>query len=332
MFKWLIRQFSIFDSDVEDTPSVAELKVVENVSIETPLTRSLLFINELKKQREVFDDVLLEEVIILTTQIHNTFVDKNEIELLTLDRHHIYRTKPLLETLAKVSSNRSMEIDKSKALINTYESTIDVLKKQVIETESSSNDIKNHLMDIKDLMYVLRNIHKGYADSRIDTIKLKLIPYTHEVDDAFEVPQMEFIGGYSVDVKLFESLDKIKDIEYIGTIINGNITYDVISIDDVFFLFNILDSIIFSFDDEYNVLSEENSILNIQKKKISEFNSLLTIEKAKLKRAFTLDLDVKKILKEYIKELSSLDYFKVDDANVDIQYVNTLLKNIKLDE
>lgn len=338
MLKWLIRTFSIFDNDVKDTKPIKKdtesVKTIENKPsiVETTLKKSLECINTLKRISETFDDVLLHEIIILTTQIHNSFIGKNEIEVIALEKHHIYRTMPFIKALDGRMKNRHSENEKSTLLINQYQETIALLENDILNIVESKNAMLEHELEIKDMLFVLRNISRGLEDNRIESILVKAIPHTYEVDESFEVPDLEYVGGFSLDKKLLKSLNIMRNVSYLGTLINGNVSYDVIKIGSEYFLYNVLDSIIFSFDNEEDVISEENSTSEKRKAKINQLKVLITNEKARLKRGNTLDRDVRKSLSEYIKELENLEYFKTENNDIDVEHIDLLMKNIKLDE
>jgi len=305
----------------------------EAVSIMSQSKRRL---TKLKLLSNFFENVDIISIYIKTDIIHKLFEENKTLDYNKLELFHLQYTDSLIELLTKIKKKKESDllaVINEISVNNQYISTFEERKVDSFETDRKiysgifSQHLKNLYKDLtedkftlnwNDVLYFQKKYAAEFYRTEADESKLKshlISSYRYQ--------------DYSIERKLLGKLNiqnfKVRFI--CGYRINRN-EYELFKIfqSDEHFIFNVEEKEMYLIDDELSYLntseneSNQISIINQLKNKNEE------LEETIQERKRTLPDDVESVLKDYLKNLESIDIMsKIFDVNEETNILRAML-------
>lgn len=305
----------------------------EAISIMSQSKRRL---TKLKLLSNFFENVDIISIYIKTDIIHKLFEENKTLDYNKLELFHLQYTDSLIELLTKIKKKKENDL---LAVINEinindqYISTFEERKIDSFETDRKiySGIFSQHLkklykdlsedkftLDWNDVLYFQKKYSSEFYRTDADESKLKSNSVsTYRYQD------------YSIERKLLGKLNiqnfKVRFV--CGYRINRN-EYELFKIfqSDEHFIFNVEEKEMYLIDDELSYLntseneSNQISIINQLKRKNEELEETIHEKKR------TLPDDVEPVLKDYLRNLESIDIMsKIFDVNEETNILRAML-------
>jgi hypothetical protein len=305
----------------------------EAVSIMSQSKRRL---TKLKLLSNFFENVDIISIYIKTDIIHKLFEENKTLDYNKLELFHLQYTDSLIELFTKIKKKKENDLLAviNEISVNTqYISTFEERKVDSFETDRKiysgifSQHLKNLYKDLtedkftlnwNDVLYFQKKYAAEFYRTEADESKLKsnsISSYRYQ--------------DYSIERKLLGKLNiqnfKVRFI--CGYRINRN-EYELFKIfqSDEHFIFNVEEKEMYLIDDELSYLntseneSNQISIINQLKNKNEE------LEETIHERKRTLPDDVESVLKDYLRNLESIDIMsKIFDVNEETNILRAML-------
>lgn len=300
------------------------------------MSQSKRRLTKLKLLSNFFENVDIISIYIKTDIIHNLFNENKALDYSKLELFHLQYTDSLIELLTKIKKkkeNNLLAVINEININNQYISTFEERKVDSFEMDRKmysgifSKHLKNLYKDLTEDQFTLNwndvlYFHKRYATEfyriEVDESKLKF----------HLVPSYQY-RDYSIERKLLGKLNiqNFKVRFMCGYRIDRN-EYELFKIfqSDEHFIFNIEEKKLYLIDDELAYLNtsenESNQILIINqlKKKNEE------LEESIDERKRALPDDVESVLKDYLRNLESVDIMsKIFDVNEETNILRAML-------
>ncbi|WP_157676853.1 hypothetical protein [Chryseobacterium sp. T16E-39] len=305
------------------------------------MSQSKRRLTKLKLLANFFENVDIISIYIKTDIIHNLFNENKTLDFQKLELFHLQYTDSLIELLTKIKKKKENDL---LAVINEininsqYILTFEERKVDSFEMDRKmySGIFSKHLkalykdltedqftLNWNDVLYFQKKYGAEFYRTDADESKLKFHP----------VPSYQY-QDYSIERKLLGKLNiqNFKVRFMCGYRIDRN-EYELFKIfqSDEHFIFNVEEKRLYLIDDELAYLNtsenESNQILVINqlKRKNEE------LEESIDERKRTLPEDVESVLKDYLRNLESVDIMsKIFDVNEETNILRAMLNlNLK---
>jgi hypothetical protein len=300
------------------------------------MSQSKRRLTKLKLLSNFFENVDIISIFIKTDIIHNLFNENKALDYSKLELFHLQYTDSLIELLTKIKKkkeNNLLAVINEININNQYISTFEERKVDSFEMDRKmysgifSKHLKNLYKDLTEDQFTLNwndvlYFHKRYATefyrTEADESKLKFHP----------VPSYQY-QDYSIERKLLGKLNiqNFKVRFMCGYRIERN-EYELFKIfqSDEHFIFNVEEKRLYLIDDELAYLNtsenESNQILIINQLK----NKNEELEETIDERKRALPDDVESVLKDYLRNLESVDIMsKIFDVNEETNILRAML-------
>lgn len=300
------------------------------------MSQSKRRLTKLKLLSNFFENVDIISIYIKTDIIHKLFEENKTLDYNKLELFHLQYTDSLIELLTKIKKKKESDL---LAVINEinvnnqYISTFEERKIDSFETDRKiysgvfSQHLKKLYKDLtedkftlnwNDVLYFQKRYSSEFYRTEADESKLK----SHSISSYK-------YQDYSIERKLLGKLNiqnfKVRFI--CGYRINRN-EYELFKIfqSDEHFIFNVEEKEMYLIDDELSYLntseneSNQISIINQLKNKNEE------LEETIHERKRSLPDDVESVLKDYLRNLESIDIMsKIFDVNEETNILRAML-------
>jgi hypothetical protein len=300
------------------------------------MSQSKRRLTKLKLLSNFFENVDIISIYIKTDIIHNLFNENKALDYSKLELFHLQYTDSLIELLTKIKKkkeNNLLAVINEININNQYISTFEERKVDSFEMDRKmysgifSKHLKSLYKDLTEDQFTLNwndvlYFHKRYATefyrTEADESKLKFHP----------VPSYQY-QDYSIERKLLGKLNiqNFKVRFMCGYRIERN-EYELFKIfqSDEHFIFNVEEKKLYLIDDELAYLNtsenESNQILIINQLK----NKNEELEETIDERKRALPDDVESVLKDYLRNLESVDIMsKIFDVNEETNILRAML-------
>lgn len=300
------------------------------------MSQSKRRLTKLKLLSNFFENVDIISIYIKTDIIHNLFNENKALDYSKLELFHLQYTDSLIELLTKIKKkkeNNLLAVINEININNQYISTFEERKVDSFEMDRKmysgifSKHLKSLYKDLTEDQFTLNwndvlYFHKRYATefyrTEADESKLKFHP----------VPSYQY-QDYSIERKLLGKLNiqNFKVRFMCGYRIERN-EYELFKIfqSDEHFIFNVEEKRLYLIDDELAYLNtsenESNQILIINQLK----NKNEELEETIDERKRALPDDVESVLKDYLRNLESVDIMsKIFDVNEETNILRAML-------
>jgi hypothetical protein len=300
------------------------------------MSQSKRRLTKLKLLSNFFENVDIISIYIKTDIIHNLFNENKALDYSKLELFHLQYTDSLIELLTKIKKkkeNNLLAVINEININNQYISTFEERKVDSFEMDRKmysgifSKHLKSLYKDLTEDQFTLNwndvlYFHKRYATefyrTEADELKLKFHP----------VPSYQY-QDYSIERKLLGKLNiqNFKVRFMCGYRIERN-EYELFKIfqSDEHFIFNVEEKKLYLIDDELAYLNtsenESNQILIINQLK----NKNEELEETIDERKRALPDDVESVLKDYLRNLESVDIMsKIFDVNEETNILRAML-------
>lgn len=305
----------------------------EAVSI---LSQSKRRLTKLKLLSNFFENVDIISIYIKTDIIHKLFEENKTLDYNKLELFHLQYTDSLIELLTKIKrkkENDLLAVINEININNQYIEAFEEKKVDSFETDRKiysgifSQHLRNLYKDLtedkfnlnwNDVLYFQKRYGAEFYRTEADEAKLK----------AHAVPSYQY-QEYSIERKLLGKLNiqQFKVRFVCGFRIDRN-EYELFKIfqSDEHFIFNVEEKRMYLIDDELSYLntseneSNQISIINQLKRKNEGLEE--TIDERKR----SLPNDVETVLKDYLRNLESIDIMsKIFDVNEETNILRAML-------
>ncbi|KIC62025.1 hypothetical protein [Chryseobacterium taiwanense] len=300
------------------------------------MSQSKRRLTKLKLLSNFFENVDIISIYIKTDIIHKLFEENKTLDYNKLELFHLQYTDSLIELLTKIKKKKEndlLAVINEININNQYISTFEERKIDSFETDRKiysgvfSQHLKKLYKDLtedkftlnwNDVLYFQKRYSSEFYRTEADESKLK----SHSISSYK-------YQDYSIERKLLGKLNiqnfKVRFI--CGYRINRN-EYELFKIfqSDEHFIFNVEEKEMYLIDDELSYLntseneSNQISIINQLKNKNEE------LEETIHERKRTLPDDVEFVLKDYLRNLESIDIMsKIFDVNEETNILRAML-------
>ncbi|MBT2621007.1 hypothetical protein [Chryseobacterium sp. ISL-6] len=300
------------------------------------MSQSKRRLTKLKLLSNFFENVDIISIYIKTDIIHNLFNENKALDYSKLELFHLQYTDSLIELLTKIKKkkeNNLLAVINEININNQYISAFEEKKVDSFEIDRKmysgifSKHLKNLYKDLtedkftlnwNDVLYFQKKYGAEFYRTEADESKLKF----------HQVPSYQY-QDYSIERKLLGKLNiqNFKVRFMCGYRIDRN-EYELFKIfqSDEHFIFNVEEKRLYLIDDELAYLNtsenESNQILIINQLK----NKNEELEESIDERKRTLPDDVESVLKDYLRNLESVDIMsKIFDVNEETNILRAML-------
>ncbi|SDQ16252.1 hypothetical protein SAMN05421664_0815 [Chryseobacterium soldanellicola] len=305
----------------------------EAVSI---LSQSKRRLTKLKLLSNFFENVDIISIYIKTDIIHKLFEENKTLDYNKLELFHLQYTDSLIELLTKIKKKKENDLLAVINEININNQYIEAFEEKKVDSFETDRKIysgifSQHLRNLykdltedkftlnwNDVLYFQKRYGAEFYRTEADEAKLK----------AHAVPSYQY-QDYSIERKLLGKLNihQFKVRFVCGFRINRN-EYELFKIfqSDEHFIFNVEEKRMYLINDELSYLntseneSNQISIINQLKRKNEALEE--TIDERKR----SLPNDVETVLKDYLRNLESIDIMsKIFDVNEETNILRAML-------
>lgn len=305
----------------------------EAVSI---LSQSKRRLTKLKLLSNFFENVDIISIYIKTDIIHKLFEENKTLDYNKLELFHLQYTDSLIELLTKIKKKKENDLLAVINEININNQYIEAFEEKKVDSFETDRKIysgifSQHLRNLykdltedkftlnwNDVLYFQKRYGAEFYRTEADEAKLK----------AHVVPSYQY-QEYSIERKLLGKLNiqQFKVRFVCGFRIDRN-EYELFKIfqSDEHFIFNVEEKRMYLIDDELSYLntseneSNQISIINQLKRKNEGLEE--TIDERKR----SLPNDVETVLKDYLRNLESIDIMsKIFDVNEETNILRAML-------
>ncbi|WP_261509752.1 hypothetical protein [Chryseobacterium paludis] len=300
------------------------------------MSQSKRRLTKLKLLSNFFENVDIISIYIKTDIIHNLFNENKALDYSKLELFHLQYTDSLIELLTKIKKkkeNNLLAVINEININNQYISAFEEKKVDSFEIDRKmysgifSKHLKNLYKDLtedkftlnwNDVLYFQKKYGAEFYRTEADESKLKF----------HQVPSYQY-QDYSIERKLLGKLNiqNFKVRFMCGYRIDRN-EYELFKIfqSDEHFIFNVEEKRLYLIDDELAYLNtsenESNQILIINQLK----NKNEELEESIDERKRALPDDVESVLKDYLRNLESVDIMsKIFDVNEETNILRAML-------
>jgi hypothetical protein len=300
------------------------------------MSQSRRRLTRLKLLSNFFENVDIISIYIKTDIIHNLFSENKTLDYNKLELFHLQYTDSLIELLTKIKKKKEndlLAVINEININNQYISAFEERKIDSFETDRKiySGVFSKHLkklykdltedkfsLDWNDVLYFHKKYAAEFYRTEADETKLKLK----------EVPSYQY-QDYSIERKLLGKLN-IQNFK-VRFVCGYRIERDEYELFKIFqseehFIFNVEEKRMYLIDDELSYLdtseneSNQASVINQLKRKNEE------LEETIHERKRSLPDDVESVLKDYLKNLESVDIMsKIFDVNEETNILRAML-------
>lgn len=308
-----------------------------NEEVAIIMSQSKRRLTRLKLLANFFENVDIIAIYIKTDIIHNLFNENQTLDYNKLELFHLQYTDSLIELLTKIKKKKEndlLAVINEININNRYIASFEEKKNDSFETDRKiysgifSEHLRNLYKDLtedramlnwNDVLY----FHKKYAtefyrtDFDEDKLKPNSVPFYQYQDYCIERKllgklniqnfKVRFVCGYRVERDEYELFKIFQSDEH--------------------FVFNVEEKKMYLIDDEdlESLNTNENesnqiSIINQLKRKNEDLTETMDIKKK------TLSEDVESVLKDYLRNLESIDIMsKIFDVNEETNILRAML-------